>query len=130
MTTLSELNVTPLLDLAFVLLIIFMITTPLMEKSSKLVLPTNKGAEGAVEASQVETISIDKDALVTIDKTPVPIAQVREAIAALKTSRPTLAVQIRAHKELSVQKLMDVMDAVKEAGITKIGIVSTVPEGQ
>ena len=52
------------------------------------------------------------------------------AIAALKTSRPTLAVQIRAHKELSVQKLMDVMDAVKEAGITKIGIVSTVPEGQ
>ena len=130
MTTLSELNVTPLLDLAFVLLIIFMITTPLMEKSSKLVLPTQKGAEGAVEPSQVETVSIDKDALVTIDKTPVQIAQVKDALAALKAARPTLAVQIRAHKELSVQKLVEVMDAIKEAGITKIGIVSTVPEGQ
>ncbi|MCX6967925.1 MAG: biopolymer transporter ExbD [Verrucomicrobia bacterium] len=130
LSTLSELNVTPLLDLAFVLLIIFMITTPLMETSSKLVLPTNKGAEGAAEPSQVETISIDKDALVTIDKTPVQITAVKEAITALKASRPTLAVQIRAHKDLSVQKLVDVMDAIKQAGITKIGIVSTVPEGQ
>ncbi len=73
LTTLSELNVTPLLDLAFVLLIIFMITTPLMENSSSLVLPTNKAAEGAPEPSQVETISIDKDALVTLNNTPVTL---------------------------------------------------------
>ena len=52
---LAELNVTPLLDLAFVLLIIFIITTPLMEKTVDLVIPTNKGAEGAVGPSQKET---------------------------------------------------------------------------
>ena len=73
LTTLSELNVTPLLDLAFVLLIIFMITTPLMENSSSLVLPTNKAAEGAADPAQLETISIDKDALVTLDNAPVTL---------------------------------------------------------
>ena len=129
LSTLSELNVTPLLDLAFVLLIIFMITTPLMENSSALVLPTHKAAEGAAEPPDVETISIDKDAQVTIAKAPVEIADVEASITALKASRPALAVQIRAHKELSVQKLVDLMDAVKRAGITKVGIISTAPDG-
>jgi len=129
LTTLSELNVTPLLDLAFVLLIIFMITTPLMEKSSKLVLPTNKGAEGAVEPSQVEMISIDKDAIITINNAPVALDAVESSFAALRATKPGLAVVIRAHKELSVQKLVEVMDALKRAGITKVGVVGTVPEG-
>ena len=129
LTTLAELNVTPLLDLAFVLLIIFMITTPLMEKSSNLVLPTNKAAEGAVEPSQVETISIDKDARVTINNAPVEQDAVEATLVALREAKPGLAVVIRAHKELSVQKLVELMDALKRAGITKVGVVSTVPEG-
>ncbi|MEI8233790.1 MAG: biopolymer transporter ExbD [Verrucomicrobiota bacterium] len=129
LSTLSELNVTPLLDLAFVLLIIFMITTPLMENSSSLVLPTHKAAEGAAEPPDVETIAIDKDALITIDKSPVEIAGVEAAITALKATRPALAIQIRAHKELPVQKLMDLMDAVKRAGITKVGLAGTSSEG-
>lgn len=125
LTTLSELNVTPLLDLAFVLLIIFMITTPLMENSSNLVLPTHKAGEGAAEPPDVETISIDSNSLVTIDKTAVEVAALREAVANLKANRPALAVQIRADKDLPVQKLVDVMNAVKEAGVTKVGIVGT-----
>lgn len=127
LSTLAELNVTPLLDLAFVLLIIFMITTPLMENSTNLVLPTNKAAEGAVDPSQVETISIDKDALVTINGASVEFDGLEAAIVALKESKPGLAVVIRAHKELSVQKLVDVMDALKRVGITKIAVVSTAP---
>ena len=128
LATLSELNVTPLLDLAFVLLIIFMITTPLMEKSSSLIVPTTKAAEGAVEPSQVETISIDKDANVTLNATPVALDALEPALTQLQASKPGLAVVIRAHKELSVQKLVDVMDALKRVGITKIGVVSSEPE--
>lgn len=127
LATLSELNVTPLLDLAFVLLIIFMITTPLMEKSSSLVVPTTKGAEGAVDAAQVETISIDRDANVTLNQTRVTVEALGPALEELKHSKPVLATVIRAHKELPVQKLVDVMDALKKAGITKIGVVSSEP---
>ncbi len=125
LTTLSELNVTPLLDLAFVLLIIFMITTPLMEKSSELIVPTTKAAADAVAPSQVETISMDRNALVKVNNVVVPPEALESTFAALKASRPGVAVVVRAHKELSVQKLVDVMDALKRAGITKIGVLST-----
>src|SRR5436309_13474072 len=61
LSTLSEINVTPLLDLAFVLLIIFMITTPLIENSMNLIIPSSGVANTPVNASQVQTISIDRN---------------------------------------------------------------------
>lgn len=125
LATLSELNVTPLLDLAFVLLIIFMITTPLMENSSNLVIPTNKGGAGAVDSSQVETISIDKDAAISLNNTTVTLETVGPTLAALKDSKPELAVVIRIHRELPVQKFAEVTEALKRAGITKYGFVTT-----
>src|SRR5438477_7460965 len=58
--TLSEINVTPLLDLAFVLLIIFMITTPLLESSMNLVIPSSGTKNPPINTSQVQTVSIDR----------------------------------------------------------------------
>jgi len=119
LSTLSEINITPLLDLAFVLLIIFMITTPLMENSSNLILPTNREAGNVVEPGAAETISIDRDANVIFGEKVVPLEQIHELLAA----RPELdRVLIRAHKDLPVQTLVNVMEAVKKAGITKVGI--------
>ena len=60
LSTLSEINITPLLDLAFVLLIIFMITTPLLENSVNLVIPSSGAANAPVNPAQVQTISIDR----------------------------------------------------------------------
>jgi biopolymer transport protein ExbD len=125
LSTLSELNITPLLDLAFVLLIIFMITTPLMDKKSDLVVPTSKAANDAVDPSQVQNLSIDRNSVIKLNSAVVPANLLESELKALKTSKPGLAVIVRAHKELPVQKLVDVMDAVKRAGITKIGLVST-----
>jgi biopolymer transport protein ExbD len=124
LSTLSELNVTPLLDLAFVLLIIFMITTPLMEKSSDLVVPTTTGSGNAAPASQVE-ISIDRNAVIKVNNAEVSAGALDSTLAALKSTNPGVGVLVRAHGELSVQKLIDLMDAAKRAGITKFGVVST-----
>ncbi len=60
LSTLSEINVTPLLDLAFVLLIIFMITTPLLENSMSLVIPSSGATNSPINTSQVQTLSIDR----------------------------------------------------------------------
>src|SRR5436309_13552603 len=60
LTTLSEINITPLLDLAFLLLIIFMITTPLLENSMNLVIPFSGATTPPITSSQVQTISIDR----------------------------------------------------------------------
>jgi biopolymer transport protein ExbD len=125
LSTLSELNITPLLDLAFVLLLIFMITTPLMEKSDNLVVPTSKAAPGAAGPADVETVAIDRAGLIQLNKVDATLDELVAELTALRESRPNLAIVVRADKELSVQKLVEVMDAIKKAGITKLGVLST-----
>ncbi len=122
--TLSELNVTPLLDLAFVLLIIFMITTPLMENSVDLVIPSSEAAQHAVDPAAVQTIAINREAEIELNGESVALAQLEGRLIALKEAKPEVAVVIRSHKELAVQKLIDVMDAVQRAKITKVGVVT------
>lgn len=124
LTTLSELNVTPLLDLAFVLLIIFIITTPLMDNSMDLVVPSSQAAKDSVNPSEVQTIAINRQAMLTLNQEPVAMETLGSQLQALKATKGELAVVIRADKELPVQKLIEVMDAVKQAQITKVGVVT------
>ena len=124
LTTLSEINVTPLLDLAFVLLIIFIITTPLMEKSVDLVIPSSNAAQNAVDPSAVQTISLNRDAVIKLGDEEMDIAELTARLTALHEARAETAVVIRSHKDLAVQKLIDVMDALKRAQITKVGVVT------
>ena len=126
--TLSELNVTPLLDLAFVLLIIFMITTPLMENSVDIVIPTSEAAKHAVDPKVVQTISINRDGNLQFNHEPTDLTRLQDDLVALKQSQPETAVVIRSHKELPVQKLIDVMDAVQRAKIAKVGVVTNPEE--
>ena len=122
--TLSELNVTPLLDLAFVLLIIFMITTPLMENSVDLIIPTSDAAKHAVDPGAVQTVAINREGLLKLNNVPTTLPDLERALTALKSAKPQVAVVIRSHKELAVQKLIDVMDVVQRAKITKVGVVT------
>jgi len=124
--TLTEINVTPLLDLAFVLLIIFIITTPLMENSINLV-PTSSEATQSVDPSQVQVISIDKDEVLKLNDQVVDPATLESRLVSLHTEKPDAAVVVRPHKELSVQKFIGVMDILQRARISKVG-VSTRPD--
>ncbi|MEX1045065.1 MAG: biopolymer transporter ExbD [Chthoniobacterales bacterium] len=128
LSTLSEINVTPLIDLAFVLLIIFMITTPLLERSVDLIVPTSEAAEGAVDPAKVLTVSIDKNDVLKLDQQEVTFAELEEQLSARHASDPQTAVVVRPHRELPVQRFISVMDVVARAGITKVGVM-TRPEG-
>lgn len=128
--TLSELNITPLLDLAFVLLIIFMITTPLMEKSVDLVLPSSEAAANAVDPSAVQSIAISKSAEIRLNTQPIQLAALEAELVQLKQSNPGIAVVIRSHKDLAVQRLIEVMDAVQRAKISKVGVVTQPEDAQ
>jgi biopolymer transport protein ExbD len=123
--TLSELNVTPLLDLAFVLLIIFMITTPLMESSTDLVLPSSDASKNAVDPAAVQAVAIDQNEQLSLNGEAVTFDELDAQLAELKAKNPDVAVVVRSHKDLPVQKLMNVMDAVQRAQIRKIGVVTT-----
>jgi len=124
LTTLSELNVTPLLDLAFVLLIIFMITTQLMENSVDLVVPSSEASKNPVNPSAVQTVAIDREERVRFNGEPSTREEVESMLTALHEANPEVAVVIRAHKELPVQKVVELMDVAKRAQITHIGFVT------
>jgi biopolymer transport protein ExbD len=123
--TLSELNITPLLDLAFVLLIIFMITTPLMENSVDLVLPTSDANRNPVDANLVQTITVDENETVALNGEATSLPALEQELIELKSKDEDVAVIVRAHKELAVQRLMNVMDAVQRARIKRVGVVTT-----
>jgi len=123
-STLSEINVTPLLDLAFVLLIIFMITTPLMDKSVDLIIPTSEAAKNVVNPALVQTVTINREDVITLNKELVTLDQLEAKLGAMEKNTPGIAVVIRSHKDLAVQKLVDVMSALERARITKVGVVT------
>jgi biopolymer transport protein ExbD len=125
LSSLSEINITPLLDLAFVLLIIFMITTPLLENSVNLVIPSSGATNPPVNATQVQTISIDRQETIMLNNQVVDAGALTAQLLSLKQANPEVAVVIRPDRELPVQKLVTLMDSLQRAEITKVGIATT-----
>ena len=123
--TLSEINVTPMLDLCFVLLVIFMITTPLLENNADLALPTGAGSDHPVDPEKVRTVAVDRHESLQLDGAPVTPAQLRARLEALHDQQGNdLAVVIRADKGLTVQSLIGVWDAIHAAHVVKVGIIT------
>jgi biopolymer transport protein ExbD len=130
LSTLSEINVTPLLDLAFVLLIIFMITTPLLESSMNLVIPSSGAKNPPLNRSQVQTVSIDRADTIRFNNQVLDLATLTARLLVLRAANPDIAIVIRPDRELPVQKLIGLMGAVQRAGITKVGIATKATTNQ
>jgi biopolymer transport protein ExbD len=126
--TMSELNVTPLLDLAFVLLIIFIITTPLMEQGIQLNLPTATATTTAPDPKSIKTVSVDRNGLVYLERNPISIARLETELRRIKAVDPEVAIIVRADKNILYQKVMDVVDTLQRAGVSKMALINT-PEG-
>lgn len=124
LTSLSEINITPLLDLAFVLLIIFMITTPLLENSTNLVIPSSSSSNAAIDPHRVQMVSIDRAEVIKLNNETVDTETLAQRLSGLRQANPDVAVVIRPDRELPVQKLVTLMDALQRAGITKVGIAT------
>src|SRR4029434_6050255 len=118
LSTLSEINITPLLDLAFVLLIIFMITTPLLESSMNLVIASSGATNPPIKSTRVQILSIDRTETIQLNKQIVDLKALAARLTEVKQMNPDVAVVIRPDRELPVQKLIALMDALKQAQIT------------
>ena len=113
-----------LLDLAFVLLIIFMITTPLLESSVNLVIPSSGAKTPPINRSQVQTVSINRADIIRFNNQVLDLETLTAQLSELKQKNPDVAIVIRPDRELPVQKLIGLMDAVQRAGIMKVGIAT------
>ncbi len=124
LSTLTELNVTPLLDLAFVLLIIFMITAPLMENTLDLAVPTSSTAKTSAQPDQVQTVSVSRDSSLMLNGVPTTLQELETRLSELHTQDSQLAVVIRADQALPLQKFINVMDLLGRVGISKVGVLA------
>jgi len=127
--TLTELNVTPLLDLCFVLLIIFMITTPLMENSVDLVVPTSSTAKTEVNPSEVQMVEIDRNDTMKVNGSVTTPTDLEATLVALKAKGGQVSVVVRPDRDVPIQKFIGVMDILKRTGIGKVGVMTKPEEG-
>lgn len=126
--TLAELNITPLLDLAFVLLIIFMITTPLIENRMDLIVPSSTTASAQVEPDTVLTVEVARSGSMSLEGEMLTADSMEARLAERLLEDPRLAVIVRPDRELPVQQFIDVMDILKRVGIAKVGVMTVKPE--
>lgn len=121
LNTISEINVTPFVDVVLVLLVIFMVTAPMLVREQMAVnLP--KAQTGEKSSSQAITITINKDGAVTIMDKPVQVEQIEGTIKTLVASNPNAQAIISADQDSKHGDVVRVMDVVKKAGLTKFAI--------
>lgn len=119
----SEINVTPLVDVMLVLLIIFMVTAPLMQQGVTVDLPQSKGK--ALDAQQERFIlSVHKDRSIFVGETEIPYAELREKLVGNVKLQRDKQLFLKADRSLPYGYVVDIMSVVKDAGVTNIGMVT------
>lgn len=122
----SEINVTPFVDVMLVLLVIFMVTAPMMQQGINVDLP--KTAPGGLQPNEEPfLIVVNKGGRVAFGQISVPIHEVRAKLSAIFQTRRNKQVYIQADQAVNYGAVAEVMGEVKSAGITNIGLV-TVPK--
>ena len=121
LTAISEINVTPFVDVVLVLLVIFMVTTPMLVREQMNVnLP--KTQTGEKSATQAITITIDKAGMVSLMDKPIAFADIEPAIKKIVSVSPEAQAVISADEDSKHGDVVRVMDAIKHAGLTLFAI--------
>ena len=122
---LSEINVTPFVDVMLVLLIIFMVTAPLLEQGINVNLPKSTSKESLEVSDEQVVLSIDKSQLIYINKSSIPLNQLREKLRAIFQNKKRKEIFVRADKSVPYGFVISAMDEIKNAGIVKVGLETT-----
>jgi biopolymer transport protein ExbD len=127
--SLSEMNVIPLVDVMLVLLIIFMVAAPMLQRGVEVSLPVaSRSQEIASERLFVDLpLSYREDRSVFIEKEPIRIDVLAERVRQLMLTRSDKVVYLRGDGGVNLQELYEVFDRLKEAGVQNVGIISRLP---
>jgi len=130
--TLAEINVIPLVDVMLVLLIIFMVAAPMLQRGVEVNLPVaSRSQEIASDRIFVNVpLSFKDDRRVFIGQDPVRVDVLTERMRQLMVNRSDRQVFLRGDGGIELQELLDIMDRLKAAGVDKVGIVSKLPGEQ
>jgi len=123
-STMNELNITPLLDLVFVLLVIFIITTPQLVNNLEINLPSGKKPPADHKPKPPSRINVSAAGQITLDDEAVTVPQLKDKLQALKTDNPDFGVVVKGADETDYQVMVNVMDTLRQLDITKMGLAT------
>jgi biopolymer transport protein ExbD len=123
-STMTELNITPLLDLVFVLLVIFIITTPQLMNNLEMTLPSSKPPPPKNEKPKITRIEVAASGQITLDGTVVTGGQLKEQLGAMKAENPDMPVVVKGSDEVEYQGMVVVLDTLQQLDITKVGLAT------
>ena len=129
-STLNELNITPLLDLVFVLLVIFIITTPQMVNNLEMFLPSGKPpppADPNVPKPKINRIVVDDRGRTFLNEELMTVTSLKETLKQMKTANPKLGVVVKGSDDVDYQHMVSVLDALQQLDITKVGLATDTP---
>ncbi|MFQ6672822.1 MAG: ExbD/TolR family protein [Candidatus Tectimicrobiota bacterium] len=121
-TTLSEINVTPLVDVFLVLLIIFMVTAPLLQYGINVQLPRQKSE--ALKSGEPIVVTVTKKRRLYLNRQRVTLEGLERQLRLVARARPGDAVYLRADREVAYGAVVEAMAAVRRAGIERLGMVT------
>ena len=122
----SQINVTPLVDVMLVLLIIFMVTAPILQQGVPVDLPKVQSGPLAGEEEQL-VVNVARTGQLYLNNVPMTAEQLTEKLRAIATARPDRQVYVRADQAVAYGQVMHAMAAVRDAGLTHIGLVTEPP---
>jgi biopolymer transport protein ExbD len=121
--SLNELNITPLLDLAFVLLVIFIITTPQLSNDLEMNLPSARKNKPAVPP-RINRIIVDTTGRITLNDKLVELPALKQTLFAMKADDPETSVVVKGAGDVDYQKVISVLDLLQQADISKVGLAT------
>ena len=123
-STLAEINVIPLVDIVLVLLLIFMLTAPMMYRGIDVNLPRTGQGSHPTEISEKIVLSVDENQKVFLQDKPVSLSKLSVVLRTLYEDRKDKSLYIKADRSTPYGFIVEMMDAIRQAGIEKIGMIS------
>src|ERR1700730_10148963 len=124
----SEINVTPLVDVMLVLLVVFMVTAPLLTVGVPVELPQTQ-APPINEPKEPTVITVNKDGAIFIQEASIPIDTLVSRLQALTGSNPDAVLYVRGDKDINYGKVLEVMSLISSAGFRQVCLVAGAPKG-
>ncbi len=122
----SEINVTPFVDVMLVLLVVFMVTAPLLTVGVEVDLPKTK-AQPMTQAEEPLVISIDAEGILYIQDTSVELEKLVPRLVAITQNKPDTRIYVRGDRSVEYGRVMEVMGRVNNAGFTRVALVAELP---
>ena len=123
-SSLNELNITPLLDLAFVLLVIFIITTPQLSNDLEMNLPTPNKDKQPKPPAKMNRIYVSSAGIITLNDQPFELAGLKQTLTAMKAADPETSVVVKGAADVDYQRVVGVLDTLQQVDITKVGLAT------